>query len=423
MWAALLWTGLLACNSPDGAKHWIQWEQAELPGDAAGLRIETYCGEKMYSAGHLYDAEGQGWEIPGGVPANPVTGEVGPVSCLGETLFTSPPGTLKGYRSVDGGPFEEMVVGEDSYVASVRVSASQDAVYRSLYYSDANLPALIQISEDLGESWETTSVRPTNPAGGDVETVLLTHTEGFLEFAVLDSTLEGGSQRSSFDGETTFLTVNGFNSDLESPTPAFVRDGLTLSADAFTWAKDLPSYGLQHFFFTDQDPLHTTSYDYEPILHAGLFFWGVPAANDMYRVIQDGDGHLWVRTDGVAYRSTHPWTASAREAVIQDRDCERLEWSAEKFGDKERDDGPGQVTFTHSGGEGVMLAVLEDNEPVWQNEQVLEDGQYRYQLLEEGEEITLASDAYPLLVMSQSGVCLEVLTAGEDTEVDVGALQ
>jgi hypothetical protein len=416
----LLW--LLACNSPNGATHWIQWEQVELPGDAAGLRAEIFCGDYLYAGGQRFSAATGALDpMEGGTPGHPVTGEFGPVTCLDGDLFTAPPKYGKAYRAQDGGPFEAYEDPQDgAFYSSIMAGQTRGEVYRVTEYWDANLPPIIQLSTDGGDTWETTAIAPWNPGGGEAQSAWLTHVESYVEFAVLDVEQAGGLLRSNFDGDMSLSTVNSFGVDLDIPSPDLVFDGMALATNADSISADLPRYGSQHFYATNADPFDATVHDYEPLLHAGLFFWGVPAANDMFRLVQDPQGHLVMRTDGVAYRSTHPWTESQREVVIQDKDCERLEWSDEKFGDKERDDGPGQVTFTHSGGEPVMLAVLEDNEPVWKNEQVLEDGYYVYDPLEEGEEITLVSDDYPLLVMSQSGVCLEVLTAGEDSEVDVG---
>lgn len=425
MWASLLWTGLLGCNSPDGAKHWIQWEQAELPGDAAGLRAEAYCGDWLFAGGQRFDAAtGAADPMDGAVPSHPVTGAFGPLTCLDGDLFTAPPQARTAYRSKAGAAFEAYPdPQEGAFYSSIMAGQARGEVYRVTEYQDTNLPPIIERSSDGGDAWETTAIAPWNPGGGAARSAWLNHVEGYVEFAVFDGAGTGGLVRSNFAGDASLSTVNSFGVDLDSPSPDLVFDGMALATNADRISADVPRYGAQRFYATDADPFDATIYDYEPLLHAGLFFWGEPAANDMFRLVQDPQGHLVMRTDGVAYRTTHPWTESQRDRVLQDKDCERLEWSAEKFGDRHRGDGPGQVTFTHSAGEPVMLAVLEDNNPVWQNEQVLVEGAYRYKPLEEGEEITLSSEDHPLLVMSASGICLEVLTAGEDTELDVGALQ
>jgi hypothetical protein len=410
MGLALLGLSFLACGGADGPKHWVQWERSPLPGDAEGLRAELYCGDYLFANGTRFDAEtGEEKPISGGIPGSALDGSL---SCNGGSLFAFSRSPIVGYRSVDGQPFEAMEPPvEGSQINSVLASEARGVVYRSIFYaSDPNLPAQIQISQDNGESWESAGISVFNPGGGASRTVNLLHVDTMLAFAVLDEERFGGEIRTDFEGKELLSSVNSFDVDYAMPLPVMARDGQALAVDAWSPGLDQPEYGLQHYYKTDGDPFVMRAEDYEPLLHAGLFLWGVPAANDMPRVVQDTQGRLVVLTDGVAYRSTHDWSLSSRDLVIQDKDCERLEWSKEKFGDKAREDGPGQVTLSHSGGEMVMVAVLVDNAPEWSGP------------LEEGEEMTLTSDEHPVLLMSESGVCLEVLVAGEDTEVDVGSL-
>lgn len=423
-----MWLSLLACGGQDGAKHWILWERAPLPGEAEGLRAELYCGEHLFAGGTRFDAEsGEERPLSGGMPGSAAAGTL---SCIGDTLFASSADAVQAYWSVDDAPFEELEPPmEGARVNSVLASEARGVVYRSIYYqSDPNLPAQIQISRDEGETWSSAGISIFNPGGGAARIVNLLHVDTMLAFAVLDEERFGGQIRTDFEGQHLFSTINTFAVDMEMPLPVLVRDGRALATEAFTNSNDLPRYGMQHYYMTDGDPIELTAYDYEPLMHAGLFFWGDVAANDMPRVVQDTQGRLVVLTDGVAYRSTHDWTESMRDTVMgggakADKDCERLEWSQAKFDGKERDDGPGQVTLSHSGGEPVMVAVLVDNDPEWKNEQVQLGAGWGYEPLKEGEEMTLTSDDYPVLLMTQAGVCLEVLVAGEDTEVDVGALQ
>lgn len=426
-WSAL-WLSLLACGGQNGSKHWVQWELSPLPGDAEGLRAELYCGDYLFANGTRFDAEtGEEKPISGGIPGSALDGSL---SCNGGTLFAFSRSPIVGYRSVDGQAFEAMEPPvEGSQINSVLASDARGVVYRSIFYaSDPNLPAQIQISQDDGESWESAGISVFNPGGGASRTVNLLHVDTMLAFAVLDGERFGGEIRTDFEGKELLSSVNSFDVDYAMPLPVMARDGQALAVDAWSPGLDQPEYGLQHYYKTDGDPFVVRAEDYEPLLHAGLFFPDIPAANDMPRVLQDGQGRLVVLTDGNAYRSTHDWTESARDEVIKgganrDKDCERLEWSQEKFDGKDRDDGPGEVTLSHSGGEPVMVAILMDNLPVWQNLQVQVEGKYHYDPLEDGEELSLASDDYPVLLMSQSGVCLEVLVAGDETVVDVGAIQ
>lgn len=397
---------VLACGGDNGAKHWIQWEQYPLPGDAEGLRADAYCGTHLFANGTRFDAEtGEEQPLPGGVYSG--------LSCIGDTLFASPAGTLESYRSVNGEAFQAMEPPvETAQIRSVLASESRGEVYRSIYYiGDANLPAQVQVSRDEGESWESAGISISNPAGGAARLVNVKHVDSFLAFSVQDESGGGGEIRMDFDGKEVLSTVNSFDVDLAMPLPVLVHDGQALATDAWSPGLDQPEYGLQYFYKTDKDPFEQRAQDYEPILNTGLFFGIEREYNDMFRVVQDTQGRLVVLSNGIAFRSTHPWTESMRDTVIQDKDCERLEWSQAKFDGKTRDDGPGQVTLTHSGGELVVTAILVDNTPEWSG------------LLEEGEELVLTSDDHPVMLMSAAGECLEVLVAGEDTEVDVGALQ
>ncbi|MCB9792644.1 MAG: hypothetical protein H6741_07925 [Alphaproteobacteria bacterium] len=418
---------LAGCSSEDGRKHWILWEEVELPGQAGELGVWpfAFCGPDHFLYGdQLYQlSTGERVTSMGATPSNPVTGAVGSVTCTEDALFTAPPLAQQGWISRDAGPWEQLDPGATELFVTSVMADSQGLVWRTLYAASAASPPQLERSFDQGETWERVEWTPINPSGRDAVEATLVRVEVYLDISVVDSERQGGLVRLDVDGDRSLVTLDSFDVSYESPAVNYSFDDTYLATYVFTRASDLPAYHFGQLYYTDRDPFERSAYDYEPILALGAIVPNRRAPVVLEDAIaQAPDGHLYMGLEDGLLRSSLPWTESARDEVLLGRGCELLEWRSERYDDDDDGDGPGEVVFSHSGGEPMLIAALGRQSPDWLNPESIEDGRYVYDLVDPGETLTVTSEREPVLILDDLGRCRGVLRAGDGGEVDLGEL-
>ncbi|MED5371574.1 MAG: hypothetical protein VX899_11200 [Myxococcota bacterium] len=409
-----IWLSLLACSGPDSPKRWLRFEPFGLPGEAGleeGLIPSRYCGDGgfMSPGDRLWTAEGEELPLQEETPKNGVTGETGPVSCVGDRRFTAAPDRMGAYVSEAGGPWELLPLPAEDVTASSLVSDSEGVLWRTLYAHNDARPVTVERSDDGGVSWEGTAIAPVN-AEGSAEDARLYHAEGFLEMSVFELSAErNGRMRVKADGSESVLGINGsIDWDTTVPLPLRVLDGESLSWGSVNPPEGSPTWHLPTMY-VGGEPWDAEHEGLEPVLLIGpqLFGHGNGGAT-LERLIVDDEDHLILPSPIGLLRSTTPWTEDLRDEVLLDRSCALLETHQEGLGHA---DGPQSVEVENQSGGPVMLATFAGNTTMnWVGEQVLgDDGAYRPGTLEDGETWTVEAGGQYIVVLDDGFRCLQVV--------------
>ncbi|MEZ4317989.1 MAG: hypothetical protein R3F61_10815 [Myxococcota bacterium] len=398
----------IACSGGDsGPVRWLRW----VPLAEGDDPYATWCSEDFaWNAGSVWERSTGTWRAVPDVPAS-TFGERGPVTCVGRTLFTSPPNVSVAYRSVDGGAWEAIDPPEGAVIGSVR--AGSTGVYRVILSASGVVQPQLERSTDEGGTWEPVGAPFGNPAGGTVATVELDGVEGFVSIGMVGTNFEMGQVRRSLDGGRTVVSTNAFR-ELDSPIPLQTAPEsagrLLIAYDPYR--ESWPERYFPPLAMTPRDAIERAAGDFETVLMAGpVELLAVPDPTqhpEAGNLRVHPDGYL-LRRDG--YRTTTPVDEDERADVLAGPGCSLLERSRDAMRDVE---GPGDVTLTHSGNEPVYVGGFQVSRLEWYTG----SGTGPQTLLEPGATWAVRGDR-PVFFMDAEGRCRGVLRASDGGEVDV----
>lgn len=399
-----------ACVSgADAPKRWLRWVPLTDQDDP----YARYCGPDFA----FLDAEGAVWDRTTGelrplaepVPTNAL-GERGPVTCTGQTLFTTPPRSVLAYRSVSGGPWEAIPPPEGAGIHDVRASHG-GSVYRLVASTNGVVGVQVEQSDDEGATWESLGAPLPNPgAGGTPVQGSLLSVDRYVQAAIFDANGTGGQVRISLTGTELVLSVDNFRS-LDSPSPFAATATVAIAYDPNRDGR--PQLHFPSYSMTSRDPIRLAAEAWDEVMMAGppqLLEVPAPAQHpEAFNVELHPDGHL-IRRDG--YRTTTAIDTDLSAEVLAGPGCSVLDHRVQTLAAAV---GPGAVSLTNTGSEALYVGSFQTTRLQW----FTGDGVGPATPFDPGQTWSIDA-ARPVFVMDAEGRCRGVLGERDGGAHDLG---